>query len=179
MSPETILDFWFSPEVEAHWFVSDPALDARIAERFGPWVEAALDGKLEDWSFDARGVLALVILLDQFPRNMWRGTAKAFSGDQLAREAADNAVNMALDWELEPKQRTFLYLPFEHSEDIDLQRKAVDLFRERTTPEAAEWADKHLAIIQRFGRFPHRNALLGRATTPEEAEFLKTPGSSF
>lgn len=179
MNPETVLDFWFSPRVETNWFVPDPALDAEIAERFGDWVEAALAGELEDWSFDARGALALVILLDQFPRNMWRGTAKAFAGDQLAREAADNAVTMEFDWELEPKQRTFLYLPFEHSEDIAHQRKAVDLFRERATPDALDWAEKHLRIIERFGRFPHRNSALGRTSTPEEVEFLKQPGSSF
>jgi uncharacterized protein (DUF924 family) len=179
MTPAPVLEYWFSPEVEKDWFVPSAGRDAEIAEKFTPWVEAALAGQLESWTLDARGALALVILLDQFPRHIWRGTAKAFAGDRLAREAADNAIHMAFDWQLDPKARTFLYLPFEHSEDIGHQRKALDLFRERATADAVEWAEKHLRIIERFGRFPHRNSALGRDSTPEEVEFLKQPGSSF
>ncbi|MEW5728821.1 MAG: DUF924 family protein [Pseudomonadota bacterium] len=174
-----LLDFWFSPAVAAKWFAPDPALDRDLARRFGPLVERALAGGLGDWTVTPDGALALVILLDQLPRNLWRGSARAFAGDERARRVADDAIGRGFDLRLEPGRRTFLYLPFEHSEDLADQRRAVALFRERGTADGLDWAEKHLAVIERFGRFPHRNAALGRVSTPDEEAYLRQPGAGF
>lgn len=174
-----LLDFWFAPEVASRWFVTDPGLDKELDERFRPLVDQALAGGLSDWTAAPEGALALVILLDQLPRNLWRGTARAFSGDARARRVADEAIARGFDLRLSPDRRTFLYLPFEHSENLADQRRAVALFRDRGTPDGLDWAEKHLAVIERFGRFPHRNAALGRADTVEEAEYLSQPGAGF
>jgi uncharacterized protein (DUF924 family) len=131
---------------------------------------------LDDWKNESRGALALVILLDQFPRNLFRDTARAFEGDALARAAARSIVDRGWDRALSPDERTFVYLPFEHSESLDDQELSLRLFEGN---ENFEWARRHWDIIKRFGRFPHRNAMLGRASTPEEIAFLKTPGSGF
>lgn len=177
-----VLDFWFKRDRKA-WFEKNPAFDAEIRARFLALYDMALEGRLEDWHNDPRNCVALVILLDQFPRNMFRGTARAFAADPLAREAARAIVDRGWDKALSADERMFAYLPFEHSESLPDQERCLALMREIAVfPETADlpkWAEAHLAIIRRFGRFPHRNAALGRESTPEEIEFLKQPGSSF
>jgi uncharacterized protein (DUF924 family) len=189
VGPEEILDFWFGREGEPGygefreaWFRKDPEFDRIIRDRFEDLYEAAASGELDGWKEEARSCLALVILLDQFPRNMYRGDPKSYATDRKAQETAGYAVDRALDRELPPFQRMFLYMPFMHSEDLALQRRSVELFRGLGGEGEADplyYAVQHMQIIERFGRFPHRNEILGRQTTPEEAEFLTQPGSSF
>lgn len=187
---QPVLDFWFgAPGSRGYgaprkaWFRKRAAFDAQVRERFGGLHARALRGNLESWRESPQGLLALIILLDQFSRNMFRGTPAAFAGDPLALAAARLMVARAWDAQLLPVMRPFVYLPFEHAEDAGAQEEALRLFA--TLPEgperddALEWARKHHEVIHRFGRFPHRNAILGRASTPEEAEFLKQPGSRF
>jgi len=175
VAPGKILDFWFGQDRKA-WFEKNPAFDEDIRSRFLPVHEEALQGRLGAWHRDPRSCLALVILLDQFPRNMFRGGARAFAGDPLALQAARTIVANGWDRAMTPDERTFAYLPFEHSESIEDQELSMRLFQGN---ENLEWARRHWEIIRRFGRFPHRNAALGRESTPEEAEFLKRPGSGF
>jgi uncharacterized protein (DUF924 family) len=189
MSPEEVLDFWFGREDEPGygefreaWFRKDPEFDQQIRDRFEDLYEAAATDELGGWKEEARSCLALVILLDQFPRNMYRGDPKSYATDRKAQETAGHAVDRALDRELPPFQRMFLYMPFMHSEDLELQRRSVELFRGlggEGEADPSPYAVQHMEIIERFGRFPHRNEILGRQTTPEEAEFLTQPGSSF
>jgi uncharacterized protein (DUF924 family) len=186
---EEVLDFWFGREDEPGygefreaWFKKDSEFDRLIRDRFEALYEAAAAGELDAWKEEARSCLALVILLDQFPRNMFRGDPKSYATDHKALQTAEYAVNRALDHELPKFQRTFLYLPFMHSENLKYQRRSVELFRGLGGSDAADSSDyavRHMEIIERFGRFPHRNEILGRRTTPEEAEFLRQPGSSF
>ena len=182
MDAAQVLRFWFDRD-RKDWFEKNPAFDAEIRERFLGLYEQAAQGKLAHWQDDARGCVALVILLDQFPRNMFRGEARAFSADDLARQAARTLLARGWDLELSPSERMFAYLPFEHSESLADQLRCCELMQALTAfPETQDihgWAVKHRDIIQRFGRFPHRNAALERASTPEEIEFLKQPGSSF
>ena len=189
-TPGEILNFWFGREGEEGygefreaWFMKDPEFDREVQDRFEDAYEEAAAGRLEHWKDEAQSCLALIVLLDQFPRNMFRGDPKTHAADALAREAALHAVEHAYDRELPPYGRLFAYLPFEHSEDLDDQRLSVELFRglaaEMGSDELLDYAMRHLEIIERFGRFPHRNEILGRATTPEEAEFLRGPDSSF
>jgi uncharacterized protein (DUF924 family) len=170
-----VLDFWFGRERKA-WFAKDARFDAEIRARFLPLYEQAAAGDLAGWQEEPRRCLALVIVLDQFPRNMFRGTARAFAADPLAREAARTLVDRGWDKALTPDERTFAYLPFEHSESLEDQERSLRLFE---GSENLEWARKHYEVVRRFGRFPHRNAALGRESTPEEIEFLKQPGSGF
>jgi uncharacterized protein (DUF924 family) len=189
MRAQEVLDFWFGREGEPGygefreaWFKRDPEFDRLIRDRFEPLYEEAAAGELDDWKEEARSCLALVIVLDQFPRNMYRGDPRTYATDAKAQEIADYAVDRALDRELPPSQRGFLYMPFMHSENLEHQCRSVELFyglegaRESGSPD---YAVRHMEIIERFGRFPHRNEILGRQTTPEEAEFLTQPGSSF
>ena len=189
-----VLDFWFGPpddpghaQPRPQWFQKDDAFDDQIRQRFGPLIERALVGGIDDWltrPVDPLPALAQVIVLDQFTRNSFRGTARAFAGDALALAAAQALVDSGDDMALSAVERMFAYLPFEHAEDLSHQRTAVQLFQQLATDEPARaelvvWAQKHLDIVARFGRFPHRNAALGRSSTPEEAAFLLTPGSGF
>ena len=186
---EEVLDFWFGREGEPGygefreaWFRKDPEFDRALRERFQDLHEAAARGDLDAWRDEARSCLALVILLDQFPRNMFRGDPRSYATDRKAQEIAEYAVDRALDRELPAFQRMFLYMPFMHSEDLEHQRRSVELFRVLGGDEegdSSHYAVRHMEIIERFGRFPHRNEVLGRRTTPEEAEFLTQPGSSF
>ena len=189
-TPGEILDFWFGREGEEGygefreaWFTKDPEFDRQVQDRFEGAYEEAAAGRLEHWKDEARSCLALIILLDQFTRNMFRGDPKTYATDDKALEAARHAVEHAYDRELTPYGRLFVYLPFEHSEDLEDQRFSVELFRglaaEMGSEDLLDYAVRHLEIIERFGRFPHRNEILGRATTPEEAEFLRGPDSSF
>jgi len=191
-SVDDILTFWFGPPSEpghtqprGHWFARDPAFDAECARRFLDTYEKAAAGELRAWSDEPRSCLALLLLLDQFPRNLFRGSPRAFATDAQAREVARRALARGLDVSLPPVWRWFFYLPFEHSEDLQDQRLAVSLFEalasgnDPTAAEPLKYARRHHDIIARFGRFPHRNAVLGRESTPEEAAFLQEPGSSF
>jgi uncharacterized protein (DUF924 family) len=189
--PDHVLEFWFGPPEQAdleqtqpRWFRKDPAFDRKVADTFGPLIEQALAGGLTDWAWEPGPALARVLLLDQFTRNAFRDTPRAFAGDVLALAAARAMVEHGQDQHLRPLQRVFVYLPFEHAEDLHAQNEALKLFGRlaEDAPGLAdnlEWARKHHVIIQRFGRFPHRNAILGRASTPEELAFLEQPGSRF
>ena len=170
--------FWFGDEdrSRAEWWRKNEDFDREIRDRFGALYEEAASGALDGWRESAEGSLALVIVLDQFPRNMFRGDPKTYATDEKARATAEYAVDRAFDRELSPVRRSFLYMPFMHSEDLADQRRSVELFEGMDT---AGYAVRHMEIVERFGRFPHRNAILGRATTPEEAEILREPGSSF
>lgn len=194
---QAVLDFWFGPaddpgysQVHAQWFRKDDAFDAQIVLRFGALIEQALAGGIEAWiapplaPSQAVPALAYVIVLDQFTRNAFRGSARAFAGDARALDAARALVGSGLDRQLTGVQRQFAYLPFEHAEDLTQQRRALELFEQLGRDEPAlagllEWAERHHDIVARFGRFPHRNALLGRPSSAEEIEFLQQPGSSF
>lgn len=188
--PDEVLAFWFgepgSPDCckpRAEWFVKSDAFDARIRERFGATVQAALDGGCEHWCDDRRGALAYLIVLDQFTRNIHRGTPAAFAGDPQALAAARRIVERGWDKACQPAQRSFCYLPFEHSESAADQQESLRLFGElkRETGDGGgyDWALKHQRVIERFGRFPHRNEILGRQSTAEEITFLEEPGSRF
>lgn len=182
---EQVLGFWFGEhqETRREWFVKDARFDREIAERFGPLLESALAGACEDWIVAPRPALAYVVLLDQFTRNAFRDTPRAFAGDASALAAARLIVASGWDRELAPLQRWFCYLPFEHSEDVRDQRESLRLFGAlREDPQAGgawEWAQRHHDVIVRFGRFPHRNAILGRESTAAELAFLGQPGSRF
>jgi uncharacterized protein (DUF924 family) len=175
-SIDDVLSFWFADP--ARWWKKDPAFDADVRDRFLALHEAIERGEHEDWLETPSGCLAYVVVLDQLSRNMFRGTARMFQSDARARAAARRAIERGDDRSLSPDERSFLYMPFMHSEALADQDLSVALF----TPAGAEqrrFAEAHRDIVRRFGRFPHRNALLGRASTPEELEFLKQPGSSF
>ncbi len=181
-----ILDFWLSPRdakgqplYRPEWFKRDDALDAAIAANFAAIVEQALEGRLDGMAVDPEGALALVILLDQYPRNLFRGTAKAFAGDAHALRVAKQAITRGFDQFMPLYSRMFLYLPFEHSEHLADQERSVALCGALGDDYLSKYAISHHDIIARFGRFPHRNAVLGRASTAEEIEFLQQPGSSF
>jgi len=183
-----VLLFWFGAAAERgkshkRWCVKDPAFDREVRSRFLGLHGDAAAGKLAHLKETAAGCLALIVVLDQFPRNMFRGTARAFATDALALEAARHALARGFDRGMLAVERLFFYLPFEHSEALADQELACELTRplDALEPglEAYRYALLHRDIIRRFGRFPHRNAILGRASTPEELEFLKGPGSSF
>lgn len=175
-----ILDYWFGETVKPNWYASSQDFDRQVRDALLEPHERAAVGELDHWMGESGGCLALCILLDQVPRNVFRGTPRAFAIDKRARAVARHAVREGFDLQRSPEERVFLYLPFEHHEDLESQRLSVRLFRERVgMAESIDYAERHLAIIERFGRFPHRNAVLGRRSTPEEVEFLKQPGSSF
>ncbi len=190
-----VLAYWFgepgSTERETFrelWFRKSEATDREIAERFGTLIERALRGELADWSREPEGALAQIVLLDQFTRNVFRDTPRAFAGDARALAAATAMVGQRQDEALPTLQRSFVYMPFEHAEGIGAQDESVRLFARllESTPAAGpelrsmlDYAEKHRAVIRRFGRFPHRNAILGRQSTPEELAFLQEPGSRF
>jgi uncharacterized protein (DUF924 family) len=176
---DAVIEFWFAPGTEERWFAVDPSFDEEIRRRYGPLVQRAAAGNLADWAASPRGALALCLLLDQIPRNIWRGSPQAFSCDAMARDVARAAIGAGFDRSLLPEQRPFLYLPLEHSEDITDQDLCVALMRQLDDPEMLDYAQRHRDIVARFGRFPHRNVILGRSSTAEETEFLQQPGTSF
>ena len=181
-----VLDFWFGEEgsgtygtVRSEWFKKDEGFDNKIRELFGDAVEAALGGEYSDMAEDAKGSLALIILLDQFPRNLYRATARAFAGDDRALALAGDAVGLGFDQNLPKPIQMFFYMPFEHSESLVDQDRCMALFEAANNRDMLKWAVAHRDIIARFGRFPHRNAALGRESTAEELAFLQEPKSSF
>jgi uncharacterized protein (DUF924 family) len=190
-APADVLGFWFGDPGEpghgqprAEWFRKDAGFDAEIHSRFLPDVEAALAGRLDSWADDRHGTLALLILLDQFPRNLFRGTAKAFAGDGEALRLARQALGRGWDAHLSAVEKLFVYLPFEHSEALADQERSLALFAALAAAHTGcegylDYARRHHEVIARFGRFPHRNAALGRVSTPEEQDYLAQPGSGF
>ncbi|MBL8340008.1 MAG: DUF924 domain-containing protein [Rubrivivax sp.] len=185
---DEVLDFWFGPPpreaARPEWFRKDPAFDEAIRQRFGARIDEALAGGLRAWDATPSGAVARIVVLDQFTRNCFRGDAKSFAGDPLALAAAQHMVGRGDDLRVNGTLRRFIYLPFEHAEDMAMQRESLRLFAALSASDAKladleMWAKKHEVIVTRFGRFPHRNAVLGRESTAEETAFLKEPGSSF
>lgn len=189
MNAQEILSFWFGEPGAAEfgksrpfWFTKSAETDELIRARFGATVEAALSGQLSNWTETSRGALALIIVLDQFTRNIYRGTPKSFAGDPQALRLASHLVDRGDDRSLELVERWFVYMPFEHSEFLGDQHESVRLserLAEDGLQEPLPWATRHFDVIKRFGRFPHRNSILSRESTPEEVEFLKQDGSRF
>ncbi len=174
-TPQAVLDFWREAGPKK-WFTKDAAFDDAIRDHFLETHEAAVAGKLADWEATPDGALALAIALDQFPRNMFRGTARTFAADPLARQVADRAIAKGFDQQVPARERGFFYLPFMHSERLEDQERSVALYRALGDAENLKYADDHADIIRKFGRFPHRNAVLGRTTTAEEQAFLDSGG---
>jgi uncharacterized protein (DUF924 family) len=185
-----ILDFWFGSRGSAEfgksrkiWFEKSEEFDSALRDRFGAWHRLAAAGRFDAWQARPQSALALIVLLDQFSRNMFRGTPAAFACDERALSIAMKAVARRFDRDLPPVQRWFIYLPYEHAESLGAQRESLRLFAglrgDADSAGAEDYARRHFEIIARFGRFPHRNAILGRASTAEELEFLKKPGSGF
>lgn len=176
---EDILHFWFNELTPAQWWKKDEKVDADIKQRFSDIHAKAARCELFDWRMAAKGRLAEIIILDQFSRNIFRDNARAFANDSLALALAQEALAVGADKALSLVERSFLYLPFMHSESAEIHQIAVGLYRELGIVENFDFEIKHKEIIDRFGRYPHRNKTLGRESTPEELEFLKQPGSSF
>lgn len=191
MSAREVLEFWFgAPGSPTHgtarpeWFRKDPAFDALIRERFGATLEQALAGGLAEWCSDTEGTLALILVLDQFTRNSFRDTPRAFAGDARALALARSLVDSGAHRGLARHPRAFAYLPFEHAEDLAAQQQSVALYEALAAEfadaaEELDYAIRHRDIVARFGRFPHRNAILGRASSADEIAFLTQPGSRF
>lgn len=180
VSPAEVIAFWRDAG-PAKWYAKDAAFDAEISARFGEAHHQAARGELADWEASSDGALALLLLLDQFPRNMFRGSAHSFATDPLARRITHAALDAGLDRQCDADLRVFFYLPLEHSEHLSDQDRCIELCEELDAVSGsdwARWAHLHRDIIQRFGRFPHRNAALGRQTTNEEQEFLDGGGFS-
>ena len=197
-TPESVLGFWFGdsldlPEAAAArrllWFRENPSFDQSIRERFGDLPSRALRGELDTWRHAARSSLALVVVLDQFPRNLYRGTAQSYAYDHAAMAACVATLESRFDTELSPLEAMFLYLPLEHAEDMQSQERCVSLFRKLMDRAPVDqrpqfesflsYAIRHREIINRFGRFPHRNAILGRASSSEELSYLEAGGETF
>lgn len=178
-TPQTILSFWFEEISPQLWWSKSAEFDRQIALRFGELHRAASRCELFDWRDSAAGRLAEIIVLDQFSRNLWRDSPLAFAHDAQALTLAQTAVALGADQALPPEQRAFVYLPYMHSESPLIHRQAVALFSQPGLEGNLDFELRHKAIIDRFGRYPHRNAALGRQSTAEEIEFLQTPGSGF
>lgn len=188
-TPTDVLDFWFAGDSQAHWYERDDAFDAAIRERFGDTLDAARRGDLDHWAQSPEGWLALLIVRDQFSRNLYRDDARAWSADPVTQVLALDGVARGDDQRLTPMQRVFAYMPLEHAESLVLQMHCVHLFERLVASQPAserprfqnflDYARRHHDVIARFGRFPHRNAVLGRLDTPEELAYLATPGSGF
>lgn len=176
-----ILDFWFVETQPQQWFQVSEDFDQRIKERFEESYDMAAGGQFDDWQNSADGALALCILLDQMPRNMFRGTPKAFATDKKALVVSKYAISKGLDQVLSSQKKRFLYLPFEHSENMNDQRRSVELFEKtrEDDPLGYDYALRHLKVIEEYGRFPHRNKILERENTPEEEAYLAQPGAGF
>jgi uncharacterized protein (DUF924 family) len=192
MTAQDVLDFWFLPpgdpaygKARMEWFRKDPAFDAQIRTRFGSLIAQAIAGGLREWDMQGpAGALARILVLDQFTRNAYRDAPESFAGDLLALTAAQALVDSGADRALPPFQRAFVYMPYEHAEDARMQQCAVDLFARLAAEndgftEMLDYAHRHRGVIARFGRFPHRNPILGRASTADELHYLGQPGAGF
>lgn len=176
---ELVIQFWFEELNAKQWFVHDPQVDQKIRDRFLDTHTEACRCELSSWRKDALGRLAEIIVLDQFSRNLYRDDPRAFAQDPLALALAQEAVRSGADQSFTPPQKAFLYMPYMHSESLKIHDEALRLFAQSGLEFNLDFERKHKAILDRFGRYPHRNAVLGRASTPEEVEFLKSPESSF
>jgi uncharacterized protein (DUF924 family) len=179
IAPDDIIRFWFEEIDKQSWFKKDASFDEMLMQRFGELHSQAEKSELYSWRNNAHGRLAEIIVLDQFSRNLYRESARAFASDPLALALAQEAVSQQLDSELNTDQCTFLYMPYMHSESAVIHDVAVQLFEKNGKEDNLDYEMRHKAIIDRFGRYPHRNATLGRQSTAEELEFLQQPGSSF
>jgi uncharacterized protein (DUF924 family) len=179
MNPDAVINFWFKELTPKQWFAVDDKLDREIERRFGDLLKQAARGELYPWRDRPEGRLAEIIVLDQFSRNVYRNTAEAFASDSMALVLAEEAVARGDDRRIEIPRRAFIYLPYMHSESAKIHEIAMTLFNQPGLESNFQYEKLHKAIIDRFGRFPHRNEILGRPSTPEEIEFLKTPGSKF
>lgn len=180
-SQQEILHFWFVESKPQQWFQRNEDFDSLIRDRFQQTYVMASTGLCDAWMKDADGCLALIVLLDQFPRNMYRGTSKAFQTDANARRIANHAISKGFDQVLNPVKRRFIYLPFEHSENLEDQKRSVELFSKMVEddPLGHEYALRHYRVIEQFGRFPHRNAILGRPNTAQEEVYLAQTDAGF
>ena len=169
---DEVLGFWFREDVRPLWFEPNPTFDQTIRKQFAELFARAATGELRAWESSAEGCLALCILLDQMPRNMFRGDARAFATDDKALAVAEHALGSGFDANLPAERKQFLYLPFMHSEALANQLRALALFESQGMPRNRRYAEEHVAVVRRFGRFPHRNAALGRASTEAEIAFL-------
>lgn len=176
---DSVLKFWFEECDSSQWFQKNDTFDALIEERFFDLYQQATRCELAHWRSTPRGRLAEVIVLDQFSRNLYRDSAQAFACDNLALALAQEAVHQGDDKRLKPIERHFLYMPYMHSESINIHQEALSLFSQEGLEDALQFEERHQVIIERFGRYPHRNEVLGRPSTAEEIAFLKQPGSSF
>ena len=174
-----VIDFWFGELQRSDWFGKDARLDDRISSRFRETYEHLTRRPPAELASDAETALAAILVLDQFPRNMFRGTPQAFATDALARQVADSAITNGLDGAIDRSRRIFLYLPFEHSETAADQQRAIELISELGDDEFTRYAEAHAEVVRRFGRFPHRNAVLGRTSSMDEKAYLAEPGSGF
>ncbi len=179
MKPETILQFWFTELSNAQHFAKDKVLDELIRDRFEPTLRAAISGELFEWRQTVDGRLAEILVLDQFSRNIYRDEPASFAQDPQALTLAQALVGLRLDHALAPAQQAFAYMPYMHSESLLIHQQALVLFSQPGLKGSLEFEKKHRAILEKFGRYPHRNAILGRPSTPEETHFLSQPGSSF
>ncbi|MGB7287265.1 MAG: DUF924 family protein [Salaquimonas sp.] len=179
MNKDEVIKFWFNEAKPEQWFKKDSAFDAEIASRFQETVEAAIKGDLDSWKSDDTGQLALIIMLDQFTRNIFRETPKAFKGDEKALAICLESLAEGFLQRNEQNWRYFMLMPMMHSEDLSVQNASLPLFKKYATKNAYGYAEKHRDIIAEYGRFPHRNEILGRTSTQKENEFLTQPGSSF
>jgi uncharacterized protein (DUF924 family) len=188
-SARDVLDFWFAAEQQAHWFEKNDAFDAQIRSRFGALHQHAADGELDSWTLEPESWLALLIVLDQFSRNLYREDARAYAADAKARNLVLPGLARGDDVRLSPLQRVFAYIPLEHAEDLALQNRAVDLFMQLSKDVSEgersaylnylDYACRHRDVIARFGRFPHRNQVLGRVSTAAELAYLSQPSAGF
>lgn len=176
---QEVLEFWFEEISHSQWWVKDDEFDQLITDRFSDVHSRAVRCELFEWRETAKGRLAEIIVLDQFSRNMFRTSPLAFANDQMALVLSQEAVALGIDQLLTPVERGFIYLPYMHSESIKIHDVAEKLYRQPEFESSLEWEIKHKVIIERFGRYPHRNVILGRESTPEELEFLRQPNSSF
>lgn len=178
---QEVISFWFEETMPQQWFQKNDVFDQEIKERFLVTYEMARKDLCNDWARDADGVLALCLVLDQFPRNIFRGSAKAFETDKKILLIVKETLHKGYDALLNPVKRKFMYMPFMHSEDISDQKKSVSLFEmmKGDDPLSYDYAVKHLEVIEKFGRFPHRNEVLGRQSTEEELKYLQLPGAGF
>ncbi len=176
---QEVLKFWFEESSQSQWFSKDDTFDQLITDRFSEVHGRATRCELFEWRQTAKGRLAEIIVLDQFSRNMFRGSPMAFANDQLALVLAQEAISLKKDKLLEPHEKSFIYLPFMHSESLKIHEVAKKLYSQQGMQTNLEWEIKHKTIIERFGRYPHRNESLGRKSTKEELEFLEQPNSSF
>ena len=176
---EEVLSFWFEQNGPKRWWTRDPQFDAEIRSRFGAVHGRAVLGELHDWRDTPEGCLAEIVVLDQFSRNLYRDDARAFAADGMALALAQEAVRVGADQAVPPVRRQFFYMPYQHSESGQIHEDAMALFERLEEPEGLDYERRHKVIIDRFGRYPHRNEVLGRRSTDEEIAFLREPGSSF